>query len=150
MVGAIIFDSGSRIHFNLFQHTDRATLLPALAGLPYDLSTISQGTNTAGALNLLLDSAQDGRLGLRMGRPHVAILLTDGRATGPESVLSDAINRLHAADLFQVYAIGIGTNADINELNAIASDPSLVYLESFDSAGILQLQNDVSQQLCGG
>ena len=85
-----------------------------------------------------------------MGRPHVAILLTDGRATGPESVLNDAINRFHAADLFQVYTIGIGTNADINELNAIASDPSLVYSESFDSTGILQLQNDVSQQLRGG
>jgi len=55
LVGAIIFDSGARIHFDLLQHTDRAILLLAIAGLPYDLSTISQGTNTAGTLNLLLN-----------------------------------------------------------------------------------------------
>ena len=150
-VGVIIFDRGSRVHFNLLQHTDRTTLLPALnPGLPYDRPNIAAGTDTAGALSLLLDSAQDGSLGIRPGHPHVAIVLTDGRATNTEEELTDAIDRLHAADLFQVYAIGVGNNIDIAELNAIASDPSFVFIGSFDSAGIQQLQQDLSEQLCEG
>ena len=147
-VGVIIFDRSSRIHFNLLQHTDRATLLPALnPGLPYDRRL---GTDTAEALNLLLDSAQDGRLGIRPDRPHVAIVITDGRATNLRSVLANAINRLHAANLFQVYAIGVGNSIDTSELKEIASDPSFVFTESFDSTGIQQLQQDLSQELCEG
>jgi len=150
-VGVIIFDRGSRVHFNLLQHTDSGTLLPALnPGLPYDRPNIRRGTDTAGALNLLLDSAQDGSLGIRPGHPHVAIILTDGRATNPEAELTAAINRLHAADLFQVYAIGVGNNVDTAELNAITSDPSFVFIDSFDSAGIQQLQQDLSESLCEG
>ena len=106
---------------------------------------IHVGTDTAGALNLLFDSAQDGALGIRPDHPHVAIALTDGRATNSQSYFTNSINRFHTANLFQVYAIGVGRNVDTSELNEIASDPSFVFVESFDSTGIQQLQQDLSQ-----
>ena len=56
---------------------------------------------------------------------------------------------LHASNIFQqVYAVGVG-NADVTELNAIASDPSLVFnTNSFDSTDIQQLQQSLSLRLC--
>ena len=56
-------------------------------------------------------------MGLRDGRRHIAILVTDGESNDRNETL-DAAEELHAANVFQVYAAGVG-NADIIELEAI-------------------------------
>ena len=145
-VGVILFDNTTHIQFNLEAHTSLSTLSPAInPGLPYFFN--GYGRDTAAALNLLLSSAQNGSLGIRNGTSSIAIVITGGRSDGNYSTQSAAA-ALHAANIFDVYAIGYGS-ADINELNTIASDPNLVYFTNFYNIYVIEeLLMNVTDQLC--
>ena len=144
-VGVILFDNTTHIQFNLEAHTSLSTLSPAInPGLPY---SNGNGRDTAAALNLLLASAQNGSLGIRNETSNIAIVVTTGRSDSNYSTQS-AADALHAANIFDVYAIGYNF-ADINELNTIASDPNLVYFDRFRfGINIEELQMNVGDQLC--
>ena len=144
LVGVIVFSGSASIEFNLQQHTSKATLLPAInPGIPYPTG----GTNTAAALQLLLSSAQDGTMGVRNGRTQIAIVVTDGRSNSQRATIA-AADALHAAGIYQVYAAGLG-GANIDELNAIASDPSLVFFtDEFDMDTVMELTENFTQTIC--
>ena len=144
LVGAIVFSSSAFIQFNLQQHTNATTLLPALnPGLLYP----SMATNTAQALLLLLSSAEDGTMGIRDGRTHIAIVVTDDDRRSSDT--RTAASTLHAAGIYQVYAAGFGI-ANVDELNDIASDPSLVsFTTTFDTTeDVIELTNNFTQTIC--
>ena len=145
-VGVILFDDYAHIEFNLEVHTNLSTLSPAInPGLQYNSSSYSR--NTADALSLLLSSAQNGLLGIRNETSHIAIVITGGRSNSNYSTQSAAA-ALHAANIFDVYAIGY-SSADINELNAIASDPNFVYYTNFYSRNdTKELGRNITDQLC--
>ena len=141
-VAVILFDYITRIHFNLEAHTNLSTLSPAInPGLPY---YYGYGRDTAAALRLLLSSAENGSLGIRNETSNIAIVITGGQSNSQYSTQSAAA-ALHAANIFDVYAIGYGS-ADINELNTIASDPNFVYFTNV--LNIEELQMNVINQLC--
>jgi len=144
LVGVLVFNSITAIHFNAQTHTSATTLLPALnPGIPYT----GGSTNTAAALQLLLSSAQDGTMGLRNGYTQIAIVVTDGRSNDPEETLAAAA-ALHAAGIYQIYAAGLGS-ANMVEVNAIASDPSLVFFTTeFDSDSVMELTENFTQAIC--
>ncbi|XP_065906083.1 uncharacterized protein [Dysidea avara] len=144
LVGVILFATDAAIHFNLTKYIDINALLLAInPGLPY-----SRGlTYTNEALDLLRTSTLDGSMGLRDGRHHVAIVVTDGRSSVPSLTLS-AASRLHTDTDFQVYAVGVN-QALQRELEIIATDPTLTFhTNSFDAATLQQLQQSVTQTLC--
>ena len=146
LVGVILFATDAALHFNLFNYTDINTLLQAInPGLPYN-----QGlTYTNEALDLLRTSALDGSMGLRGGRHHVAVVVTDGRSSVPSLTLSAAA-RLHSETDYQVYAVGVN-QALQRELEIIATDPTLTFhTNNFDAATLQQLQQTVTQTLCEG
>ena len=145
-VGVILFDNYARIEFNLEAYTSLSTLSPAInPGLPYNSSSYSR--NTADALSLLLSSAQNGLLGIRNETSHIAIVITGGQSNSNYSTQSAAA-ALHAANIFDVYAIGY-SRADINELNTIASDPNFVYYTNFYSRNNTEeLRRNITDQLC--
>lgn len=142
-VGVIIYSSDANLIFNVREHTSRATLLQALRNL-----TQRRGrTNTHLALRLLRTSARDGTMGLREGRPHVAIILTDGESSNRGQTIRQA-NRLHEDTDYQVFAAGIG-DAITEELAVIATSPSFVFFASnLTTTAIQQVEQNVSQQLC--
>jgi len=144
LVGVIVFSSSASIYFNIQQHTSAATLLPALnPGIPYP----GGGTNTAEALQLLLSSAQNGTMRIRNGRTQLAVVVTDGRSSSRRKTI-EAANALHAADIYQVYAAGLD-NANMDEVNAIASDPSLVFLsDEFNMDSVMELTENFTQIIC--
>ena len=144
-VGVILFDNFARVQFNLTTHASVSTLSPAInPGLPY---SNGYGRDTAAALNLLLASAVNGSLGIRNETSHIAIVITGGRSNNNYSTQSAAV-ALHAANIFDVYAIGYNS-ADINELNTIASDPSFVYFTNFSNRyDVEELLMNVTDQLC--
>ncbi|XP_065901690.1 adhesion G protein-coupled receptor E2-like [Dysidea avara] len=143
LVGVIVFSSSASIHFSLLQHTNATTLEQALNSIPYPGGV----TDTAEALQLLLSSAQNGRMGIRDGHPHIAIVVTDGLSSNGAATLADA-NALHAANIYQVYAAGLG-NANLDELNAIASDPSLVFFTNeFNADSVADLTGNFTQMIC--
>ena len=142
-VAVILFGSSAQIEFNLQTYTTLSALLSAINQLPYS----SGGTNTAEALTLLLSTAQDGTLGLRSDSTKVAIIITDGRSNSQSATLSAAA-ALHASNIFDVFAIGVG-GAYLTELAAIASNPELLYFtSSFDSDSLRELQDRISLQTC--
>ena len=146
-VGIILFDNFARIQFSLGTHSNLTTLSPAInPGLPYSGRF---GTGAAGALRLLLSTARNGLLGIRNDTSNIAIVITDSRSDSRFSTQSAAA-ALHAANIFDVYAIGYGS-ADINELNTIASGPNFVYVTNFfNQFDIQRLQMNVTDQLCSG
>ena len=145
-VGVILFSSSAHIEFNLQTYTSLSSLLSAINNLHYSTG----GTDTAEALTLLLSSAQDGRLGLRSDSSKVAIVITDGKSDSQSATLLAAAT-LHASNIFDdVYAVGID-GADLTELQGIASSPDFVsFTNSFDSSGLLQEEDILISQLCGG
>ena len=146
LVGLITFDDFARLQFNISRHTELTTLLPAInPGIPYNRGF---WTNTGSALNFLLSGGrQGGFLGLRNETSNVAIVITDGFSNS-FSFLQSAANSLHAANIFDVYAVGIGGNS-FTELQLIANDPSFVFSTSFlTSFTSQQLVEDVLEQLC--
>jgi len=145
LVGVILFDNFARLQFNISRHTSLSTLLPAInPGLPYNRGFT---TDTARALDFLRNSAQFGSLELRNETSNVAIFITDGLSRSSFSTRS-AASRLHATNIFDVYAVGIGGNS-FSELSAIASDPSLVFSTTFFNIFTAQrLLEEVTEQLC--
>ena len=107
-------------------------------------------TNTGDALRLLLlGSALGGFLQLRNDTSKVAIVITDGFSSDPSS-LHSAANSLHAANIFDVYAVGIGNN-NFTELRLLANDSTFrnILRTSFLNRFAAQrLAEDVVELLC--
>ena len=144
-VGVILFSARAHIEFNLTAHTSLNSLLSAINELPYG----GANTNTSGALTLLLQTAQNGELGLRNNSLNSAIVITDGHSNNPTATIS-AANALHASNIFDVYTVGI-KNAYISELQEIASSPEFVFFtSSFNSDGLQQLKDELLPHLCDG
>ena len=149
-VGVILFDNSASILFNLEEHTNLSTLSPAInPGLPYNYDYgYGNDRDTAAALDLLLSSTQDGSLGIRNETSKIAIVITGGQSDSYYSTQAAAA-ALHAANIFDVYAIGF-VRADINELNAIASDTNFVYFTYFNIYNVEELKIAITDQLCSG
>ena len=150
LFGLITFDSYARFQFDISSHTDLSTLLPAInSGLTY-YGGYMYTTNTASALSLLLSGGvEGGYLQLREETSNVAIVITDGYSSSFSS-LQSAANSLHAANIFDVYAVGFGSYR-YSELQLIASDPSFVFSTySLNNFTAQQLEEYVIEQLCSG
>ena len=146
LFGLMTFDNSARFQFNIFRHTELSTLLPAInPGIPYNRGF---RTNTGDALwDLLSGGRQGGFFRLRNETSNVAIVITEGFSSS-NSFLRSAASSLHAANIYDVYAVGIGSNS-FSELRLIASDPSFVFSTSFLSSFTAeQLVDDLLQQLC--
>ena len=142
LVGMIGFSNDAYLHFNIMEHTDIRSLSHAIIDLPYAGGT----TNTAAALELLLNSAQDGTMRFRPGVPRVAILLTDGVSSDRQGETVPFAERVR--EVFQfLFVVGITNEVDRTELKAIAGDPSRVfYSPSFDFFD--QLLEALTRTLC--
>ena len=145
-VGVILFASYPYIRFNLQTYTSLNSLLSAINRLPYNSGS---RTDTDEALTLLLSTAQNGVLRLRSNSSKVAIVITDGRSSSSSATLSAAA-ALHASNIFDVYAVGVG-GAYLPELEGIASSPEFVFFTSFfNSTSLQQIQDRILPQfLCG-
>ena len=144
LVGLFIFSTRVRLQFAVTDYTDKASLLTAINNIRYRPGA----TRTERALKYLRDEGESGgRLKLRDGYTHVAILLTDGNSTF-YNLTKIAAAELHASGIYdRIYAVGI-KDADINELRNIASDNSYVFFTStFDGDSIKELQDNVTEHL---
>ena len=146
LIGLITFDSIARLEFNISNHTDLSTLIPAInPGIPYYANSYS--TNTASALRFLLSgSVEGGFLRLRDNTSKVAIVIIYGYSSS-SSLLQSVAKSLHAANIFDVYAVGISFNG-YNDLQVIASNPSFVFFTSYLPTYVRWLENLVINQLC--
>ena len=146
-VGLINFASSAGVQFSLNMHQDISSLLQAIASVPFT----SGGTNTAAALTTLLSefSTANGARPLQEGIPRVAIVVTDGQSNDPLATVA-AANNVHASNII-VFAVGVGSNIPIAELNAIASDPDSQFvrlLSTFNVNELTDLQELLTREAC--
>ena len=144
LVGVILIGKKATLQFSLTDHTNASALRTALSEVPY----LRSRTNTAAALRLLYNSVLDGRMGLREGFPHLAVVVTDG-ISDDRSETKAASNELHSLGIFnRVYAVGI-VGADTEELNVIANDPSFViFTTDFTPEGLEEARQNLTLEVC--
>ena len=144
--GLITFDVFARLEFDITEYTDLSTLLSAIdTGLPYYGGYY---TDTANALNFLLSGGKKGGfLQLREKTPKLAIVIT-GSYSISSSSLRSAANSLHAANIYDVYAVGIGSHS-YSQLHSIASNSSFVsYTRPLSNSTSQLLLEDILKKLC--
>ena len=84
----------------------------------------------------------------RRGVPKIFILLTDGKQTVAQDALTldEAARPLHEADV-KIFVVGMGSNVDVGELQAVALDKDDVFLApSFDN--LVSLSGPLSKIMC--
>ena len=148
-VGLITFDYSAVVQFRLNSYRTRTSLLQAIASTPYS----GGGTNTADALRRLIKQFNTtfGARPLTQSIPRVAVVVTDGRSNSRVATITQA--RLVHDHNILTYAVGVGSNVDITELNAIATTANSLYvhqLSNFDQQELDQLQESLSNQACTG
>ena len=84
----------------------------------------------------------------RRGIPKIFILLTDGKQTvTPDAMtLDEAARPLHETDV-TIFVVGMGSNVDVEELQAVTLDKEDVFLApTFDN--LLSLSGSLSKTVC--
>ena len=148
-VGVIVYSNTATVQFSLNTHQTNVSLLNAVASIPY----IGRGTDTADGIITCIQqfNTQFGARPKSSGIPRIAIVVTDGRSNSPPATIA-AAKRAHAARIL-TYAVGVGSNIDMVELNAIASDPDSRYvrlLSAFDIKELQALQETLNDEACTG
>ncbi|KAL5004049.1 hypothetical protein ScPMuIL_017505 [Solemya velum] len=141
-IGILTYSDSYETRIPLYGNQHKHELLKKIKRIPYT----SGLTNTADAIRYVREE------GFAHGvtRPdvaHVVILLTDGVSREPDKTTHEA-RLTHQAGIF-VFAIGIGTAIDKDELNRIASDPDYSYVFHVDSFGLLDsIKNTLALKAC--
>lgn len=132
-VSVVSFSSQVVPEFNLNAYHDKDKLVTAIKNIRY----IGSSTNTDSAIRYVIDNSFQPGNGARPDVHKLMILLTDGQSNNRQSTILQA-QRLHQTDI-KAIAIGVGTGFNRQELNAIASDPSLVLtVNNYQSLETLQ------------
>ena len=146
-VGVISYSSSVVARFYLNTYHDKATLLTAINNLSY---ANGGGTNTASGIDLL---HQQGFTSTNGGRPQsqaiprVAVVITDGQSDSYSATVTAAQNAHD--DEITIFSVGVGSNVNTNELDAIASDPSYVFtLTGFDTSQFEALETTITNEAC--
>ena len=147
-VGVLSYASYPTFQFYLNTYSNKADVLSAINSLP---SYTGGSTDTAAALDNVRNYAFTEANGARPaseGIPKIVVVITDGRSNSYNATVA-AATALHNEG-YIVFAIGIA-GANINELNAIASDLSYVFfISSFNSDLLNSFQVAISQGVCAG
>ena len=147
-VGVIVFSSSASVVFKLNTYSSKNGVLNAISNIAYT----SGGTATHIALQLLISQGFTTGGGARLsdgGVSRLAVVLTDGVSNSANLTITAASTVHSFKPSINVYAIGVGSNLNQDELNAIASQPSYVSLiYSFELSLLENLQQQQSYELC--
>ncbi|KAM9839911.1 collagen alpha-1(XII) chain-like [Aulostomus maculatus] len=139
-IGLAQYSGDPKTEWHLNAHQDKASLLEAIANLPYK----GGNTMTGMALNYILQNNFKANMGMREDSRKIGVLITDGKSQD-EVILNSQSLRDSGIEL---YAIGV-KNADENELRSIASDPDDIHMYNVnDFQFLLDIVDDLSGNLC--
>ena len=115
-VAMVSFSSSAFIRFNFAASYDKTTIENMLLAANYQAT----GTATGAALDLARTQLLTVANGYRVGVKTAVILVTDGYTQETASVLATAANAMKG--VAEVYAVGVGADINLDELNVIAID----------------------------
>ena len=156
--GLILFAGDPWIKFALNEHLTPTRLRIAIDQIKYTEHS-RNGTNIPAVLRLLRTAGgKNGTLGLRDGKIHIAVFISDGKNHPGKYTTTnqtDQKTKLAADELYrarfydQIYAIGIKENQ--KTLSYIADPPSLAFsLAGFNRSLLNQVRINISKDLCDG
>lgn len=138
--GVITFSNNARVNINLGEINAPFEFRKAVNQIPFEPGL----TNTAAAIEL---ARQQFRQNGRQDAPHVLLVVTDGRSNDRDATLQAAANtRAHDIEIFM---IGVGSNVDTDELNAVASDPDSKHVFLLGDFSFGSLLKPLAKRICG-
>ena len=144
-IGAITFANDAMVRFDLNTYGDSLDVVDALMSFRRQRG----GTNTGDALRLLREHSFQVSNGARPGILKVAIIITDGKSRDTDNTLRQAaIDRSQGHILF---AVGVGKNLDLDELQGIAGlqwPDRFLSAESFEA--LVELNDKILKTTCDG
>lgn len=124
-VGVIKYSDYAQREFDLNTYSDKAQVINAVNRIVYE----GGRTNTHLGLDEMTNKGFTSTNGARPqseGHPRVGIVVTDGKSNDETMTIAAAL-RAHDAAI-TVFAVGVGSGIDIDELQVIASDPTCTHL----------------------
>ena len=119
-IGVVQFSSIVNNQFYLSSSKTKEDVIEYVNSMPYK----EGGTQTHKVLSYTYKTMLSERKGARKGVPNIVITLTDGRSTKKQKTIEQAEElKKHAKS----FVIGIGSNLDDDEVNAIASGSDYRY-----------------------
>ena len=106
-------------------------------------------TNTAEALRYMRENCFSTEAGGRRNTSKIGIVITDGLSRNTTLTAAEAKKTREAG--INLFAVGVGKNLDLNELKAIASEPTdfhVLMVESF--AGLNNIRELLAIKTCTG
>ena len=152
-IAAIAYSGFARISFFLDSFNNLSSVIGALGAIEYfDLPGNGQpSTNTADALirtRQEIFTPSGGARDAALGYPRVTVVVTDGRSNVNRSLTVPSAEALHDNGV-TVFAVGVGRNIDMDELNSIASsDNFIILLSRFNLMEFVGLQRRISAEAC--
>jgi len=147
-VALIRFSDDANLEFDLNEYSDLNSLLQGIIAVEYDAGF----TDTAAALQLLRESSASGVLGVRdsASAVQVAIIITDGRSNDKAETESEA-KLIHTSTNFEIFAVGVGNNVDMEELMLIAGSSGIVIqLDNFGPSEFKRFETQIELRTCRG
>ena len=140
-VAIVLFSSRSEIIISLSSHFRKSDILGAISRLPFQEGS---GTNTTGALRLMMNEVYTQRRGDRLHVRDIAIVLTDGQSTIERDLTIPTAKVAHNIGI-RTFAIGVGSTELPQfdaEIEGIASDPNDDHVFSVSDFGDLEFIED--------
>ncbi|XP_068454822.1 collagen alpha-1(XII) chain [Clinocottus analis] len=139
-IGLAQYSGDPKTEWHLNAHPTRASLLDAIANLPYK----GGNTMTGMALNFILQNNFKVNVGMRPEARKIGILVTDGKSQ--DEIISTS--QMLRENNIELYAIGV-KNADENELRSIASDPDEIHMYNVkDFKFLVDIVDELTVNLC--
>ena len=138
-VGAIVFSADSQLQFDFNKYFTQAEVESAIDSITYPGATTFTGKGLKLAKEKLFAEARD-------GVPRILVVLTDGRSH--DDVVKPA-DDLKVSGV-TIFSVGLGTNYDKNQLNAIASEPSDDHVITANFAQMANFIGTLQGELCQG
>lgn len=121
-IGIVTFSSTARNEFDMNSFTNIKDLEQAIN----NITPMMTSTHTGRALQYVgLHSFKASKGDRSSNIPNFLVVITDGRSRGVHNVTTESI-ALHSSNI-EIFAVGIGSDTSITELNAIASSASHVF-----------------------
>ena len=141
--GIVTFSGNAYLSIELGEFDSPNELTQAISGIQQKPGL----TNTAKALRLAREEL------LRSGRegvPRAVLIVTDGQSNNRDLTVKEAAST--RANGIEIYAIGIGSSIDEDELNAVASDPDSMHvslLKDYSESFFNALLKPLAERVCG-
>ncbi|KAL9966798.1 hypothetical protein ACROYT_G024919 [Oculina patagonica] len=143
-IALILYSNFATAPVRLDEEKTLASFDKLVDGLPHERGV----TRIDRALKLARSMFDSNGAITRRGVPKILILLTDGKQTvAPDATsLDEAARPLHEADV-KIFAVGMGSNVDVQELRAMSVDNQDVLLApSYDD--LVSLSGSLSKMMC--